>query len=104
MNFLLNEEELAFSNGIKALYFYAPWMPFHKKMLTMIGKIEEKYKQIQFLGIDTDHFRGLCKRFNVESIPCILVLKDGFEVKRINGVIMTSAFRSFFADICTPES
>jgi len=66
--------------------------------------IEDKYKDINFFAIDTDHFRGLCKRFNIESIPTVIILEDGYEVKRINGIVLTSAFRSAFADICRTES
>lgn len=104
MLFIAKEEQFKINNKIQALYFYAPWMPYHKKMLIMIGKMEEKYKDIEFLAIDVDHFKGLCKRFSVESIPSVVILKDGSELKRINGMVLTSAFRSAFADICNSES
>lgn len=104
MRFLAQEEDLKILPQIQSLYFYAPWIPFHKRMLVMIGKIEEKYKDIDFIAIDTDHFKGLCKRFSIDSIPAVLVLRDGRELKRITGLVMTSAFRSAFADICNSES
>ncbi len=100
MFFITQESELQSTSKIVSLYFYASWMPFHKKMLTMIGKMEEKYKDIAFFAIDVDHFKGLCKRFNVTSIPEVLILVDGKEAKRINGLVLTSAFRSTFGDIC----
>ena len=99
MLFLTQESDLIL-NKIQALYFYASWMPFHKKMALMINKIEEKYKNITFLAIDVDHFASSCKRFNIESIPTVIVLVDGQEVKRVNGLVMTSAFKSIFTDIC----
>lgn len=100
MEFLTQEQDLIIAPKLQSLYFYASWMPGHKKMMTMINKIEDKYKDIAFLAIDVDHFKGLCLRFNVDSIPTILVLKEGIEVKRINGLVLTSALRSAFADIC----
>lgn len=100
MLFLTQESELNSQAKIQALYFYADWMPYHKKMIIMINKIEEKYKDIAFLAIDVDHFKGLCKRFNIVSIPEVLISKEGQEIKRINGLVMTSAFKSAFADIC----
>jgi thiol-disulfide isomerase/thioredoxin len=102
MIFLTKEEELQFNGKIIALYFYASWMPFHKKMVTMINKIEDKYKDIRFVAIDVDYFKGLCKRFNVGSIPEVVVFSNGKELKRINGLVLTSAFKSIFADICYP--
>jgi thiol-disulfide isomerase/thioredoxin len=102
MKFLTSEEDLSLGNGLQSLYFYASWMPFHKKMLIMIDKVQEKYKNIEFIAIDVDHFKGLCRRFTIETIPVVLILKDGAEVKRIAGITMTSAFRSAFGDICNP--
>lgn len=83
----------------QAFYFYATWMPFHKKMMHMIEKMEEKREDISFFAIDVDHFKGLCRRFGIESIPSVVIFKDGKEIKRINGLVMTSAFKSAFADI-----
>lgn len=102
MKFITLEEELTVGNGLQSLYFYASWMSFHKKMIIMIDKVQEKHKDISFIAIDVDQFKGLCKRFTVESIPMVIVLKDGIEIKRIAGITMTSAFRSAFADICNP--
>jgi len=104
MKFLTQEEDLSFKGKRQSFYFYSAWMPYHKKMLSMISKMEDKYKDINFFAIDTDHFRGLCKRFNIESIPTVIILEDNYEVKKINGIVLTSAFRSAFADICRTES
>lgn len=101
MLFLTQEEELPGAK-IQAVYFYASWMPYHKKMMHMIEKMEEKHKEVVFVAVDVDHFKGLCKRFSIESIPTVLIMVDGAEKKRINGLVMTSAFKSTFADICKP--
>jgi thioredoxin-like negative regulator of GroEL len=34
------------------------------------------------------------KRFNVDSLPTIIIFKDGKEIDRIKGVPMTSAVRA----------
>jgi len=98
MNFLTQEEELEMDRPVQALYFYASWMPYHNKFLTMIGKMEDKYAAV-FSAIDVDQFSNQCKRFQITSIPTVLILKEGKEVKRINGLVLTSAFKSAFADI-----
>lgn len=99
MNFITNEKDLI-NYHTQALYFYAPWMVYHKKMLIMIDKMENKYKDIKFFAIDVDTFKVLCKRYNVNSIPTVLLIKNGNEVKRVDGMVMTSAFKAIFADIC----
>lgn len=100
MLFITREEDLITNLPLEAIYFYASWMPYHHKFLTMIDKIKDKYKDIKFFAIDVDQFNNQCKRFSISSIPTVLILKDGKEIKRINGLVLTSAFKSAFADIC----
>jgi len=96
---LTQEDQFKISNGIQGIYFYATWMPFHKKMNLMISKVEKKYNNLSFVCVDVDIFKGLTKRFKIESIPTVLILNNGEEVHRITGLVMTSAFKSAFADI-----
>lgn len=100
MLFLTQEEELKFEKPIQVLYFYASWMPYHKKMLTMIGKMEDKYNQIDYFAVDVDYFKTFLKRFEISTVPTVILLKNNKEAKRIEGVTLTSAFKSVFADIC----
>jgi len=100
MLFLTSEDELILQEKLQVLYFYASWMPYHKKMQTMIFKVAKKYPDIDFFAIDVDYFKSFIKRFSVESIPTVLILNNGKEIKRINGLVLTSAFKSAFADIC----
>lgn len=100
MLFVTSEPEIKLEESFQGLYFYASWMPYHKKMLLMIDKIEDKFKNIKFMAIDIDHFKNQCVRFNIDSIPTVIILDNGKEVKRINGMVLTSAFKSAVADIC----
>lgn len=99
MIFITEESDLPNSDETIVYYFYASWMPFHKKMMTMISKIEDKYKNITFYAIDTDHFKSLCIRFNVKEIPTVIIRKENKELNRVVGLVLTSAFKSVFADI-----
>ncbi len=98
MDFITSEEDIKIKDNIQAFYFYASWMPFHKKMMIMIDKVEKKHK-IEFQAIDTDTFIKQCKRFKIDQIPTVLILKNGLEIKRLTGMLMTSAFTSAFNDI-----
>lgn len=100
MNFLVQEADLQLKDKIQALYFYSSWLPYHKKMLVMIDKIEQKYSNVEFIAIDVDQLSNQCKRFNISLIPTVIILQNGKELKRIEGLVMTSAFKSAFADIC----
>lgn len=100
MNFITSEEEISQSSKTRVLYFCASWMPFSKRMLKVIESLEKKYTNIQFQAIDVDFFKNLCIRFNVTSIPVILIFKDNKEVTRANGLILSSALKKVFVDIC----
>lgn len=99
MKFITNEKEFLINEKYNILYFYSTWMPGHKKMILMLSKMEEKYKNINFFGIDVEFFKTLCRKFKIESVPTILLLKDNIEFKRINGLVLTSALKNFFTDI-----
>jgi len=99
------EESEIFSdkNGIFAVYFFSKWMPFHKKMLLMIEKVEEKFN-IKFLAVDVDDFKSAVKRLDIDSVPTVVVFKDNIEVKRIKGLVLTSAFKNTFMEIKNGKS
>jgi thioredoxin-like negative regulator of GroEL len=100
MLFITKEEQIQIGTTLQILYFYASWMPFHRKYLTMIEKIEDTYKDISFCAIDVDQFRSQCKRFAITSIPAVLIIQGGRETQRILGAPITSVFKRAFADIC----
>lgn len=99
MIFLTQESDFNLNDENQVMYFYSSWMPFHKKMMFMLNKMEQKYKNVVYYAIDVDLFKGLCVRFNITSIPEIILFKDGKKTKNINGVLLTSALSRVFADI-----
>lgn len=98
MIYITSENELNLNYQVVCIYFYATWMPFHKKMAAMIEKIEQKYKVV-FYAVDVDFFKSICKRYKIESIPTIIINHNNKEKERVNGVILTSVLKSIFADI-----
>lgn len=97
MIYIMQEEDIQMDLPLQSLYFYSPQMPFHQKFITMINAQE---KNILFSAIDIEQFRNQCKRFMITSVPTILILKNGKEVKRLTGLVPTRVFKSVLADIC----
>lgn len=102
MLFITQEEEIKMDHPLQALYFYTTWMPFHSKLVYVISQIEEKYKDISYLAIDADYFPTQCIRFAILSVPTLLLLKDGREVKRVERSVKRQDFVGVFDDICIP--
>lgn len=99
MNFITNEEEFKINEGVNAVYFYAPWIIYHKKMMIMFDKIKDKHKNIIYMGVDVSQFKKIASIYEVDSIPTVIIFNNGKEVNRLSGVCLTSAFRAFFDDI-----
>lgn len=98
MIFITEEKELQLDNKC-SLYFYSNLMPYNKKMLSILHKMEEEHKDVRHFAIDIDQFKSIIKRFDIISIPTTLLFKDGREEKRIVGIVLTSAMRSAYVDI-----
>ena len=98
MIFISSEDELQISEGLSVIYFYANWMPYHKKMIVMIDKVHERFPKLKVFAVNTDNFKNQCKRYSVKNIPAVLAFRDGVEIKRLTGCIMTSAFKKVFCD------
>ena len=99
MIFLLDEQDFPGDYKHSVFYFYASWMPFHKKMLVVLNKLEKKYKFLNFYAIDVDNLRKLCKRFSVENLPTVLIMLNGKEKRRITELVSTATINKIFADI-----
>jgi thioredoxin-like negative regulator of GroEL len=82
---IISEKEI---NLIKlnSLVFCAPWMPTYKRYINLISTLENRYKNINFFGVNTDKLQNVCKMFNVISIPEILIFYDSQEICRITGI------------------
>jgi thioredoxin-like negative regulator of GroEL len=90
--FITSEIEINLSLPQQVFYFYAPWMIFHAKYLIMISQHEKK--ELPFFAIDIASFLNQCKRFNISSIPTILLLKNGKQISRLEGKITTAQFKA----------
>lgn len=99
MIFITQEEEIKIDDW-QVIYFYSSWMPFHKKVMFMLDRIENKYPILSILAIDVDLFKNQCKRFKIDVVPTILILKDGKEYSRTIGITSTKVFDGIFDDIC----
>jgi thioredoxin-related protein len=98
MEFLTKEEDIRWSSGINSFYFYSTTMPFHKKMIKMVSQVENKFK-LSFLAIDTDYFITTPIRFNLDSVPVIIIYQNSKEIYRINGMVDTQNFIEIYSTI-----
>lgn len=100
MIFLTQDTELDIKNRLSVIYFYAPWLLLHQVVLSTLSEIEDIYKNIKFYGVDVNIFKGLVTRFNITSLPSILIVKDeGKIIKNVIGMQGVSNVRNTIHDI-----
>ena len=83
----MNEKKQSDSNrsGVAGklvlLDFYATWCPPCKQMIPVMEKMEEKYgDRIVFKRIDVNENEELANKYNVQSIPNIVILSPENEI------------------------
>ena len=73
------------NEGTVLLDFYADWCGPCKMLSPIISEIADERSDIKVGKINVDTETSLAREFNIYSIPTIVVLKDGKEVKRATG-------------------
>lgn len=80
------EKEVINERGVVFVDFYATWCMPCKTMAPIIEEISKEYKEVKFVKIDIDKNEELAIKYNVMSIPTMLVMKNGEVTKTFVGV------------------
>ena len=68
--------------------FWAPWCGPCKMMAPTFSKVALEYPlKTVFTKVNTQDEQDLARRFNIQSIPTLIVFKDGIEVQRVSGAL-----------------
>ena len=82
------EEEVVKSDKPVLLDFWASWCGPCKMLSPIVDEFAEEIGDIVKVGkINVDEESDLASKFQIMSIPTLVVIKDGKEVKRSVGVI-----------------
>ena len=72
---------------MEILDFYADWCGSCQMMKPIMDEFEKTHPDIKVKQINIDIEEELAEKYNVSSIPCLVLLKDGEEVARNVGVV-----------------
>ncbi len=67
--------------------FNASWCGPCQATAVILEELAKKHDDIKIVSVDIDEEEELAERFDVMTIPCLVVFKDGKEVTRDEGMI-----------------
>jgi thioredoxin 1 len=66
--------------------FWATWCRPCLMVAPILEELAQEYSQrISFVKIDIDHNQKIAARYNIRSIPALLIFKDGEPISHISG-------------------
>lgn len=74
--------------------FYADWCGPCRMVSPVIESLSQEYAgKVNFAKVDTDANQSLAMRYNILSIPTVMIFKEGRIVDRIIGAVPAQAYR-----------
>lgn len=81
-----NFESIVLESQEKILVdFYADWCGPCRMLRPILEEIAEERESIKIASVDIDEQDYLAMKYDISSIPCLIVFKDGKEIARSIG-------------------
>lgn len=83
----IDQFQQTLDKGVTLVDFNANWCAPCRAQEPIIKKLKETYQnRARVIEIDIDQHRTLATKYMVQSIPTLIVFKDGKEIKRFVGL------------------
>jgi len=94
------KNEVTDFKGVVVADFYADWCGPCRMLSPLLEKMSEENKdtQVKFVKINVDHEQELSGMFGIQSIPTVLVFKDGQIYGQQVGVASSEAYQSMIRE------
>lgn len=92
------ESEVIKSKTPVLIDFNANWCGPCRMLAPILEEVANNSKNIKIVSVNIDDEDELAEEYNIMSIPCIVLIKDGKEDKRNVGLISKSELEEFIGD------
>lgn len=86
-------------NNLSVVKFGATWCPPCKLMKPTIEKLSSEFPEFTFFDVDMDENPELIKKFDIKSVPTLLIMKDSEELQRVVGLTLITPLRTMLRNI-----
>ena len=73
--------------GLVLKKFYADWCGPCQMMKPVVEEFKEEHPEVEVIEINIDDEEELADKYEVSTIPCLVLERDGEEVAREIGVV-----------------
>lgn len=91
-------EEVINSQRPVLVDFWASWCGPCKMLAPVIDEIANEKDDFKFVKINVDEENELATKFDIKSIPTLVIIKNGEEVDRISGFMPKSNILQFLGE------
>lgn len=73
--------------------FSATWCGPCKSLVPIINEVKSQFPTgVRFIDYDVDTAKDVASEYGINSVPTVIFVKDGVELKRITGLNSKSAY------------
>ena len=87
------ESEVVQQPGIVVVDFNADWCGPCQMLKPVFEQLAAENKNVKFVSVNVDENNSLAREYGVMSIPCVVFMQNGQEVKRNVGFAPKSVFQ-----------
>jgi thioredoxin 1 len=81
------------SQDISVVDFWAPWCGPCKMLAPVIDEVAGEYDDVNFVKVNVDDAQDIAVKYNIMSIPTLIVFKGGEAVDQHMGLLSKEALK-----------